>query len=68
VLFLVSVAIIVVVSYSTSPPDYDKIKGLTYAFVNKKEVRKSWNLWDVLATIGVLALVLGIYLYFSFWI
>ena len=68
VLFLICVVLIVAVSYTTAAPDYEKIKGLTYAFVNKKEVRKSWNYLDVLATAGVLALVLIIYLYFSFWI
>jgi SSS family solute:Na+ symporter len=55
----------------TLPPSEEKIAGLTYASISaegKKEIRESWNRWDVINTIGVLALVLGMYLYFSFWL
>jgi SSS family solute:Na+ symporter len=68
ILFLISVCIILGVSYASEPPDPEKIKGLTYSSLDKKAVRESWNKWDVLATAGVLSLVLAVYLYFSFWI
>jgi SSS family solute:Na+ symporter len=68
VLFLVIVLVVLVASYVTAPPDLERIKGLTYASIDKKAVRASWNRWDVITTGFVLACVLGIYLYFSFWI
>ena len=45
----------------------EKIEGLTYASIDKDMVRKSWNRLDILWTAGILALVIGMYLYFSFW-
>jgi len=70
-LALMSAAITVVVSLLTPPPDEQKIVNLTYAAVTaeqKKENRESWNYVDVLWTAAVLSLVLGMYLYFSFWL
>ncbi len=67
----ISVVVIVSVSMVTLPPSEEKVAGLTYASISadgKKEIRESWNKWDVLNTVGVLALVLGMYLYFSFWL
>lgn len=70
-LMAISVAVIVGVSMMTRAPDPSKIVNLTYATAteeDKKENRESWNKWDVLATAGVLGLVLAVYLYFSFWL
>ena len=70
-LFGISVFIVVVVSLLTKKQDEESISGLTYATAtekDKKENRESWNKWDVIATCGVLGLVAGIYLYFSFWL
>ncbi len=63
--------IIVGVSLLTPKPSEEKIVGLTYATATeeqKRENRDSWNMWDILATVVVLGLVLGFYLYFSFWL
>jgi SSS family solute:Na+ symporter len=35
---------------------------------DKAEIRASWNHWDVIGTTIILGTVLGIYLYFSFWL
>ena len=67
-LFLISVVLILVVSYLTAPPDQERIRGLTYASIDKQVVRASWARIDVIGTVIVLILVVGIYLYFSFWI
>ena len=48
-----------------------KIENLTYSTATeaqKRENRESWNKWDVIASVGVLGLVLAMYLYFSFWL
>jgi SSS family solute:Na+ symporter len=70
-LLLISIVAIVGVSLLTAPPDYEKIAGLTYATATaeqKKERRESWGAVDVLITVVVLGLVLGLYVYFSFWL
>jgi len=70
-LMLISIAAIVGVSLVTAPPNYEQIVGLTYATATpeqKKERRESWGLLEVLITVVVLGLVLGLYLYFSFWL
>lgn len=70
-LLVISVAVIVLVSLFTSPPLASQIENLTYSTATaeqRKENRESWNKWDVLATVGVLGLVLAMYLYFSFWL
>jgi len=71
VLFGVSVAIVVVASLLGDPPPPEKTRGLTYADCtdeDRRANRESWNALDVLGTALVLGLVLGIYLYFSFWL
>jgi SSS family solute:Na+ symporter len=70
-LLLISIVVIVGVSLLTAPPKYEQIVGLTYATATpeqKKERRESWGLVEVLMTVVVLGLVLGLYLYFSFWL
>jgi len=70
-LMLISIIVIVGVSLLTAPPNKEQIVGLTYATSTpeqKKERRESWNYIDVLGTVLVLGLVLGMYLYFSFWL
>ncbi|MFH1882275.1 MAG: sodium:solute symporter [Planctomycetota bacterium] len=70
-LLLISIVVIVGVSLLTAPPKYEQIVGLTYATTTpeqKKEIRESWGLVEVLITVVVLGLVLGLYLYFSFWL
>ena len=71
VLALVSVAIIVSVSFMTPAQQEEQLRGLTYHSTSTKdreEIRASWNNWDVTNSILLLALVVGIYIYFSFWI
>jgi len=67
----ISVAIVVFVSLMTAAPDEKRISGLTYATAtdeDRAENRASWNMWDVAASLLVLVLVVGLYLYFSFWL
>ena len=55
-------------SYTSAPPDSQRIRGLTYASLDKQAVRDSWDYREVITTTVVLGLVAVIYLYFSFWI
>ena len=71
VLLLMSTVIIIVGSLLGPEPDAQQISGLTYGSLteeDRKEIRKSWDKWDVLGTVIVLGLVVGFYLYFSFWL
>jgi len=70
-LFGISIAIVVLVSLFTRPPAAEKVASLTFATLDeqeRRERRESWNKWDVIATAAVLGLVVGMYLYFSFWL
>ena len=67
VIFLVCIGVMIVVSYMTNEPSYEKIQGLTYGTLtaeDRRQSRLSWNRWDVIASCGVLAAILAAYLYF----
>jgi SSS family solute:Na+ symporter len=67
-IFLVSVAVMIAVSYATEPPSEEQLVGLTYATVteaHRRESRASWNQWDVINSAFVLVLILAAYLYFN---
>jgi solute:Na+ symporter, SSS family len=67
-IFLICAVTMVVVSYATPPPSEQSLTGLTYATVTteqKRETRRSWNQWDVVNSVVVLALILTAYLYFT---
>jgi SSS family solute:Na+ symporter len=64
---IVSAVVMVVVSYLTPAPQYDKISGLTYGTAteeDRRRTRASWDWRDLLASGVVLAAILGAYLYF----
>lgn len=70
-LFAISAAVVVGVSLSSPPQPESQIAGLTYGSLSpaqKAESRASWGAAEVAGTAAVLALVLGIYVYFSFWL
>jgi solute:Na+ symporter, SSS family len=70
-LLLLSIIVIVGVSLVTAPPKAEQIVGLTFATTTaeqRKENRESWGLPEVVLTVLVLGLVVGLYLYFSFWL
>lgn len=68
VLFLICVIVIIFASKTAPAPDAEKIRGLTFASIDRAEVRASWTRTDVILTSVVLGLVAAIYVYFSFWL
>ncbi len=67
-IFIISLAVMFIVSYMTEPPSYEKMTGLTYGTVtddHRKESRASWSRWDVVFSATVLVLILAAYLYFA---
>lgn len=71
ILFAASAVIIVVASLLTPPPPEEKIRGLTYGSIHREaaeEIRASWDTGNKVMAAVILLLVLGLYLYFSFWL
>jgi solute:Na+ symporter, SSS family len=65
--FLVSVVVMIAVSYATAAPAEERLAGLTFATVtaqHRAESRASWTRQEVLLSGTVLLLILAAYLYF----
>jgi solute:Na+ symporter, SSS family len=63
----VSAAVMVAVSYATSPPDGQQIKSLTFGTAtaeDRRHTRASWTWHEVLASVVIVLCILGAYLYF----
>jgi SSS family solute:Na+ symporter len=69
IIILVVCAIVMVgVSYATETPAYARISGLTYGTMteeDRKTTRASWTTGDIAASVLVLLMILGAYLYFT---
>ncbi len=66
-IFIVSVIVMVVVSYATAPPRAEQLAGLTYGTVtveDRASSRASWSAREVIASAVVLLLIVAAYLYF----
>jgi len=67
-LFLVSIALLVIVSLLTPAPSYEKIAGLTYGTTvaaDREKSRRSWNYKDVLNSLVIVAIIALVLIYFS---
>lgn len=67
-LFVFSVAVMVIVSLMTPKPSDTQLEGLTFATTvaeDKAASRASWNKWDVILSLIVIAVILSIFIYFS---
>jgi SSS family solute:Na+ symporter len=66
-IFIVSVIVMIAVSYATEPPRPEQLAGLTYGTITPEArvaSRESWGAREVIASAVVLVLILGAYLYF----
>ncbi|HNV02253.1 MAG TPA: sodium:solute symporter [Vicinamibacterales bacterium] len=71
VLALMSAAIVVGASLMTPEPPEAQVRGLTYGSIHREagdEIKKSWDTGNKIMAGAILALVLGLYVYFSFWL
>ncbi len=67
-IFLVSIVVLIGVSYLTAAPAEAQIAGLTFATVSdeqRRHSRSSWGRSDVLGSIIVLLAILAAYMYFN---
>jgi SSS family solute:Na+ symporter len=68
ILFLVSIAIMVIVSLLSAKPSEQQLKGLTFATTvaeDRAASRASWNQWDVWLSVFVIVFIVIVFLYFS---
>ena len=66
-LFIISLAVIFIVSLFTKKPKESQIIGLTYGSATPEqlaETRASWNKWDVIHSLIILSVVVVFYIYF----
>lgn len=67
-IFVVSVLVMIGVSYATEAPPVERLRDLTFGTLSedhRTESRSSWNKWDVMNSTMVLLLILAAYLYFT---
>jgi SSS family solute:Na+ symporter len=67
-MFLFSVALCISVSLATSPPDYKRISGLSFGTLTKEhklENKGSYDTIDVVLSVVLVAIVIGILFYFK---
>ncbi len=68
IIFLVSAAVMIIVSRMTEAPSYDQIQGLTFATLSPEDIaanRASYAKADIIWSGIVIVLILAAYLYFS---
>ncbi len=58
------VLLMVVVSFFTKAPSKAQVEAITFTPAYWKEIRQSWGVWDIVATLGVVALCACFYAYF----
>ena len=58
------IILMVVVSCFTPAPSKEQVEAITFTKDYKKAIRESWNKWDVIATLGVVACCAAFYWYF----
>jgi SSS family solute:Na+ symporter len=66
-IFFISLATMILVSYMTREPDYARISGLTYGTLtdeDRESTRSSWSGLDLATSVGLLVLIVAAYLYF----
>jgi SSS family solute:Na+ symporter len=58
------IVLMVVVSFFTPAPSKAQVEAITFTGDYRRQIRESWGVWDVVATLGVVALCACFYAYF----
>jgi SSS family solute:Na+ symporter len=67
-LFFLTLVVIWIISLFTRKPEPQQIQGLTYGSATPEQIqetRRSWNAWDIVHTVIILAIV--VWFYIRFW-
>jgi solute:Na+ symporter, SSS family len=65
---VISIIVLVAVSYATAAPPEEKLAGLTYATITpeqRRQSRESWSTIDLVGSAVVVCAIIGAYLYFN---
>ncbi len=68
VMFVICVGILIVVSLLTAKPSEKQLAGLTFGTLSPEQINSnkySYNMWDVIASLGIVAIIVGILMYFT---
>lgn len=68
VMFVICVGILIVVSLLTDKPSEKQLAGLTFGTLSAEQIesnQNSYNKWDVIASIGIIAIIVAILSYFT---
>ncbi len=63
-LLIFIILLMVVVSFFTPAPSKEQIEAITFNSDYRKQIRESWGIWDIVGTLGVIALCGCFYAYF----
>ena len=58
------VVLMIVVSFFTPAPSKAQVEAITFTSDYRRQIRESWNVWDIVATLGVVVLCACFYAYF----
>lgn len=58
------IILMIVVSFFTPAPTKEQVEAITFTGDYKKQIKESFNIWDIVATLGVVALCAAFYIYF----
>ncbi len=58
------IVLMIVVSFFTPAPTKEQVEAITFTGDYKKQIKESFNIWDIVATLGVVALCAAFYIYF----
>ena len=58
------IVLMVVVSCFTPAPSKEQVEAITFTGDYRKQIRESWGVWDIVATLGVVCLCACFYAYF----
>ena len=68
VMFVICVGILIVVSLLTEKPSEKQLAGLTFGTLSEEQIasnQNSYNKWDVIASIGIIAIIIAVLCYFT---
>ena len=63
-LLLFIILLMVVVSFFTPAPTKEQVDAITFTPEYRKQIRASWSVWDIVGSLGVVALCAAFYIYF----
>ena len=58
------IVMMVIISFFTPKPSQAQVEAITFTGDYRKQIRESWGIWDIVASLGVIILCACFYCYF----